>query len=304
MEEDKFSDITIEASKNKEQYYGYIYKVTNLINGKIYVGQKKGLVNDSPKYYGSGLLIARAIKKYGKENFKKEIVSYSKSSNELDEQEKFWVEELKSNFLKGGHGYNMTIGGYPSRDKINFLKCWETRRKNGTTSNLKTWETRRKNGTDKVSLIHAKKIWEARRRNYTPEEIRLDYLKGWETRRKNGTDKVDPSSYLKGIETRRKNGNDVIGALKGAETRRRLGINRLNILKGWETRRKNGTDKLSLTHIKKIWENRRKNVTDKVDPASYSKGWETRRKNGTDKCGGTSEGVKKSWDTRRAICAN
>lgn len=45
-----------------------IYKTTNLINGKIYIGQDS---KDRPNYYGSGKLIHRAIKKYGKENFKK-----------------------------------------------------------------------------------------------------------------------------------------------------------------------------------------------------------------------------------------
>ena len=48
-----------------------IYKITNLINGKIYIGQDS---NDRLDYFGSGLLIKRAIKKYGKENFNKQII--------------------------------------------------------------------------------------------------------------------------------------------------------------------------------------------------------------------------------------
>lgn len=51
--------------------YGYIYKTTNLINNKIYIGQhkvKEEKIDNS--YYGSGKLIIQAIKKYGKENFK------------------------------------------------------------------------------------------------------------------------------------------------------------------------------------------------------------------------------------------
>ena len=44
--------------------YGYIYKTTNLINGKIYIGQHKSEEYDS-SYYGSGKLIRRAIEKYG-----------------------------------------------------------------------------------------------------------------------------------------------------------------------------------------------------------------------------------------------
>lgn len=52
----------------------YIYRTTNLINGKTYIGQHEtsDMLNDS--YIGSGKLIKRAIKKYGKENFKNEIL--------------------------------------------------------------------------------------------------------------------------------------------------------------------------------------------------------------------------------------
>ena len=47
--------------------YGYVYKITNNINGKIYIEQKKGekLVEN---YWGSGKLIVEAVKKYGKDN--------------------------------------------------------------------------------------------------------------------------------------------------------------------------------------------------------------------------------------------
>ena len=50
----------------------YVYEITNKINNKKYIGKHTArLINN--KYYGSGLAIKRAIKKYGKENFKKEI---------------------------------------------------------------------------------------------------------------------------------------------------------------------------------------------------------------------------------------
>jgi len=48
-----------------------IYKSTNLVNGKFYVGQDS---KNYPDYYGSGLILKIAIDKYGKDNFKKEIL--------------------------------------------------------------------------------------------------------------------------------------------------------------------------------------------------------------------------------------
>jgi len=82
-----------------------IYKVTNILNNKIYVGKDS---KNNPKYLGSGMLLLKAIKKYGIENFKKEILCECNDKNELNEKEIFWIGELNS---KPPKGYNLTIGG-------------------------------------------------------------------------------------------------------------------------------------------------------------------------------------------------
>lgn len=83
-----------------------IYKIINLINNKIYVGKDKF---DNPNYYGSGKIIKRAIKKYGIENFKKEILEDNISNyNLLNEREKYWILEMNSLQPKG---YNINTGG-------------------------------------------------------------------------------------------------------------------------------------------------------------------------------------------------
>ena len=51
-----------------------VYKVTNLIDGKIYIGKHKCSCSNCV-YYGSGIHISKAIKKYGKKNFAKEILA-------------------------------------------------------------------------------------------------------------------------------------------------------------------------------------------------------------------------------------
>jgi hypothetical protein len=88
-----------------KKYY-HIYKIINLINGKIYIGRHHGTIEDN--YSGSGMLLFRAYKKYGKENFKKELIEINKSLKENKEREKFWINELNS-FQP--NGYNINEGG-------------------------------------------------------------------------------------------------------------------------------------------------------------------------------------------------
>lgn len=82
-----------------------IYKTTNLINGKFYVGKDE---KNKPDYLGSGINLQRAIKKYGKENFIKETLEVCLTREELVEREKYWIKETKAQKL----GYNIADGGW------------------------------------------------------------------------------------------------------------------------------------------------------------------------------------------------
>lgn len=84
----------------------YIYKITNLLNGKVYVG-KHTCKNIANPYYGSGVAIKLAIKKYGKEKFKKDILCFCESESDLNSMEIEWISKLGA----FGNGYNMTKGG-------------------------------------------------------------------------------------------------------------------------------------------------------------------------------------------------
>ena len=84
----------------------YVYKVVNLLNGKIYVG-KHSSKSLSDLYMGSGIAIKRAIKKYGKDNFEKSILCICSNEDELNEKEIYWIEKTGAY----GAGYNMTMGG-------------------------------------------------------------------------------------------------------------------------------------------------------------------------------------------------
>lgn len=79
-----------------------IYKTTNLVNGKQYIGRDSRNRNG---YLGSGSLLKKAMRKYGKENFKKEILEVCSSHEELIERESYWL-----NYYDAGNNpdfYNM-----------------------------------------------------------------------------------------------------------------------------------------------------------------------------------------------------
>ena len=83
-----------------------IYKTTNLVNGKIYIGQD---TKNNANYLGSGDLIKRAIKKYGIINFKKEILCFCETQKELNEMEQKFI--LENNSTDKSIGYNICVGG-------------------------------------------------------------------------------------------------------------------------------------------------------------------------------------------------
>lgn len=70
--------------------YGFIYITTNMINGKKYVGRcclETTRKNSWKNYLGSGKVLEKAIKKYGRENFSRTIISFAYTNEELNKQE-------------------------------------------------------------------------------------------------------------------------------------------------------------------------------------------------------------------------
>jgi len=82
-----------------------VYKITNNINGKTYIG-KHQTDNLDDGYMGSGKLIRRAIAKYGAENFTKEILHAFENQEEMNAKEKelVIVSEETYNLCDGGNG--------------------------------------------------------------------------------------------------------------------------------------------------------------------------------------------------------
>jgi hypothetical protein len=87
--------------------YHIVYQTTNLVNLKIYIGiHSTNNLDDG--YIGSGKTMIKAIKKYGKENFKKEILHYCKSREEACDVELYLVNEQ---FVERPDVYNIRLGG-------------------------------------------------------------------------------------------------------------------------------------------------------------------------------------------------
>lgn len=112
-----------------EEFYGFIYITTNNVDSKKYIGQKKYDNNGNWKnYLGSGIYLTRAIKKYGRENFSREIIEQCCTKEELDQREIYWIDFYNAventnfyNIASGGDGGN-TIAGYSEEQLDEYKK--------------------------------------------------------------------------------------------------------------------------------------------------------------------------------------
>lgn len=92
--------------------YGYIYKITNLVNGKVYIGQTiRGIQTRFKEHLENSLYqnthLYSAIRKYGQDKFVVEQLDIAESQEELDSKEKYWINYYDSI----NTGYNMIQGG-------------------------------------------------------------------------------------------------------------------------------------------------------------------------------------------------
>ena len=134
-------------------YIGYVYKTTNLNNGRCYIGKRTKPIFDE-NYFGSGVALQSAIKKYGKENFKVEILGWATSIDELNQLEIDNISLYKSdnhlyNIAKGGDGGN-TILHHPDKDRI-------IKKRN---SGLSSWHA---SLTEEEKILRSKKISDAKK---------------------------------------------------------------------------------------------------------------------------------------------
>ena len=92
----------------------YIYKITNIQNNKVYIGQTIRPIKDRFHRHINDAMnnildthYARAIRKYGKDNFIIEEIDNANSQDELNKKEQYWIQY-----------YNSVIEGYNETDAI------------------------------------------------------------------------------------------------------------------------------------------------------------------------------------------
>ena len=105
--------------------YGIIYRATNLINNKVYIGQTTSTLDQRIKQHyakrNDGSYFHNALKKYGVDGFSWEIIDQAENEEELIEKEIYWIAYYES-FIDKSKGYNSTSGGETSKSVSDEVK--------------------------------------------------------------------------------------------------------------------------------------------------------------------------------------
>jgi len=144
-----------------------IYKTTNIINNKSYIGRDK---NNNPKYLGSGKILKHAIKKYGKDSFIKEILEETLDKN----RETFWIKYYNT---ISPNGYNITSGSdggdtfthKPEIEKQKTRKLLSIAAKQQIINNTGICSKSKSGQHITESLPQIKDVWEINYRNSMKE---------------------------------------------------------------------------------------------------------------------------------------
>lgn len=145
-----------------EENYGYIYKITDLVNDKIYIGARAKKEFDA-NYYGSGVKIKTAVSLFGKDNFKIKLIEWCKTKEELIEKEIYWIK--KYNSFDKDIGYNVRVGGISGRAIANLSKEQKQKyyRKQSKAQSNRTWIYR----GDKLKRVKDKELEEYLQNGWT-----------------------------------------------------------------------------------------------------------------------------------------
>ena len=152
----------------------YLYRITNLRNGKIYIGVHQ-TYNLNDGYMGSGKLLKSDYRKYGKECFRKEILEFFSNQEDMYMRE---YEVVNEDFISRSDVYNMSLGGGGTR--MVGRPAWnkgkhpseESRRKMSEAHKGKVAWNKWKKGVQSMSEETRRKMSEAHKGRVVSEESR------------------------------------------------------------------------------------------------------------------------------------
>lgn len=239
----------------------YIYLTTNKVNNKKYIGQHKGSLTD--RYLGSGILLQKAIEKYGKDSFTKEILEICSSQEALDEREKYWIKKYDA--VNSEEFYNLSEGGQKG-DGWQALQRWKQRNPEKaielgrkSTERLRQWEKEHPEERNKNTqrLLAGARRWAKENPDKVAETMKKVNIA------KEKWQKEHPEEHQKQIDEWRKSGSDansqkVICVTTGtiyssqSEAERQTGVPQTNISKCLRGERKSA-GKHPQTKEKLVW---------------------------------------------------
>lgn len=190
-----------------EKYY--IYIIQNKVNNKIYVGQSNSPDDrwrrhktdcHNPKSHAYNMLIGRAIRKYGADNFDFSVLEEYSFLKEANNAEEFWIHYL--NTQDKNIGYNIKNGG------DNHKQSEDTKRKIGAGNSValkgkKHSEEHNKNISRGLSLSHSKKPYGYKLTSEDVTEIKKLYEAGYTQRVISTQFNVDQSHVSRIINNKR-----------------------------------------------------------------------------------------------------
>ena len=236
--------------KNVIEKHRVVYVLRNRYNDKVYVGQKTYIrPKEFENYYGSGVKINYAIKKYGKESFIKTILEVCLTKKELDKAEIKWIKFYDAQ--NPDKGYNIAGGGSGvgvGETHPNFGKPRSEEYKAKMRGRRFTEEHKRKismalKGKPVSENTRKAAIASSKNRKKTPEETikRKASLKKWRDsltpeEKQKLADKHKGKKYSE--ETKRKMSLRQIGKVLSKETRKKISESRKFVVYSEETRRK------------------------------------------------------------------
>lgn len=151
---------------------GYIYKIVNSINDKVYVGQTTTTLNQRFTQHKSASLkyntcLYNAMRKYGVKNFKIIQIDSADTLEELSEKEIYWIKKLNT---KRPNGYNILDGGktmkgyHHTKETKELLKLKSTGNHNALGKHKVTIT-----GKENMSLAHKGKVSSFKNKNHSLE---------------------------------------------------------------------------------------------------------------------------------------